>query len=360
MNSEQQAKLRAPFDKGEIDYLSKQGRQLSYVSHARVTDRLLAVDPEWTWEPMAVNPQTGSPMFDGDDLGRPTGMWIKLTVGGVTRLGYGTTEYPKRRDGSESDKLTSDGIKMIVSDALRNAAMRFGVGLDLWTKDVGDDVVVNSTPQPQTSRGANDNVPLGSAPTVKPSPMLPAADNEASLLGQSIGSHEHDDGPSGKYIIKKSQKTGKLYAQCNGKTEGKYCNAFPAYGALDTYIEQLKATDVDPADVPELNVSVPETVATNDHHAEFIKAALDAKFDVGRKWITTFDNERLRALTEHIEEAGKVPAVTMKKAHYGDRADLSRDQLLTLADTLFSEHQRLTGKATQDEIDINLEEIPFE
>jgi hypothetical protein len=51
-------------------------------------------------------------------------MWIRLTVCGVTRLGYGAA------DGKQG----GDAVKEIIGDALRNAAMRFGAALDLWHK----------------------------------------------------------------------------------------------------------------------------------------------------------------------------------------------------------------------------------
>ena len=54
---------------------------LDYVGHAAATDRLLDADPKWSWEPMAVTPD-GLPAFD-----RNGGLWIKLTVDGVTRIG---------------------------------------------------------------------------------------------------------------------------------------------------------------------------------------------------------------------------------------------------------------------------------
>lgn len=91
---------------------------LDYVGHAALTDRLLDVDPEWSWEPVAFN-SDGLPAFD-----RIGGLWIKLTVLGVTRLGYGCA------DG----KSGGDAVKEIIGDALRNAAMRFGAALDLWHK----------------------------------------------------------------------------------------------------------------------------------------------------------------------------------------------------------------------------------
>jgi len=92
--------------------------QLSYVGHAALTDRLLDADPHWSWEPMALSP-TGTPLLDNDG-----GMWIKLTVAGVTRLGYGDAQ----------GKMGGDAMKERIGDALRNAAMRFGAALDLWHK----------------------------------------------------------------------------------------------------------------------------------------------------------------------------------------------------------------------------------
>ena len=110
--------LRKPFPDHQISYLPKGGTKLAYVGHAALTDRLLDVDLGWTWEPLAMNPH-GLPVMD--DLG---GMWIRLTVCGVTRLGY----------GHAGNKQGGDAIKEIIGDALRNAAMRFGAALDLWHK----------------------------------------------------------------------------------------------------------------------------------------------------------------------------------------------------------------------------------
>lgn len=94
--------------------------QLSYVGHAALTDRLLEADPNWTWEPLAFGPD-GYPVIDRDG-----GMWIKLTVCGVTRLGYGDAQ----------GKTGGDAMKERIGDALRNAGMRFGAALELWHKGV--------------------------------------------------------------------------------------------------------------------------------------------------------------------------------------------------------------------------------
>lgn len=140
------ALLRAPFPENQISKLPKPSKKqtdelkadfkkgarcgvcggwhqpdvvhLDYVGHAALTDRLLDVDPLWSWEPMGFAPD-GTPAFD-----KTGGLWIKLTVCGVTRLGYGAA------DG----KTGGDAVKEIIGDAMRNAAMRFGAALDLWHK----------------------------------------------------------------------------------------------------------------------------------------------------------------------------------------------------------------------------------
>jgi len=129
--------LREPFKENQIGYLTKGGVKLAFVGHAALTDRLLDADPMWVWEPLAMG-DGGLPVMD--EMG---GMWIKLTVCGVTRLGY----------GHAGAKSGGDAIKEVIGDALRNAAMRFGAALDLWHKgDLhGDD---EGEPPKQATRPA--------------------------------------------------------------------------------------------------------------------------------------------------------------------------------------------------------------
>jgi hypothetical protein len=141
------AKLREPFTGGQISKLPKPTKaqtaavnadykkgikcklcdawhhpdvvHLDYVGHAALTDRLLSVDPLWQYQPMAKGAD-GLPAYDS----KAGGLWIELTVGGMTRPGYGDA------DG----KTGGNAIKEMIGDALRNAAMRFGCALDLWHK----------------------------------------------------------------------------------------------------------------------------------------------------------------------------------------------------------------------------------
>lgn len=98
------------------NYLTSAHMHIEYVGHAEVTDRLREADPDWNWEPLAKD-ALGLPAFDVHG-----GLWIRLTVAGVPRLGYG------HADG----KKGGDAVKETIGDALRNAAMRFGVALNLW------------------------------------------------------------------------------------------------------------------------------------------------------------------------------------------------------------------------------------
>jgi hypothetical protein len=118
MTPEKAKMLREPFPESAIQTLTIANRDLQYVNHAAVTQRLLEVDPHWNWEPVAFD-AAGLPAFDPKG-----GLWIRLTVCGITRYGYGEPQ------GSDH----YDRIKGAIGNAIRVAAMRFGVGIDLWSK----------------------------------------------------------------------------------------------------------------------------------------------------------------------------------------------------------------------------------
>jgi hypothetical protein len=186
--------LREPFPKHQISLLPKPTKKdnpkgkcpecggwhglpavhLEYVGHAALTDRLLEADPEWTWEPLALH--EGLPAFD-----KSGGLWIKLTVCGVTRLGYGHAE-------NSSFKEIGAREKEVIGDALRNAAMRFGAALDLWHKgDLhGDDD--DPTPPPQKPTTSHNVPPKTVKNTTQPALGTPVS--EAQLKRMFAISHE--------------------------------------------------------------------------------------------------------------------------------------------------------------------------
>lgn len=103
-----------------VDKLPKGGTTLDYMGHAAVTRALIEVDPEWNWEPVV--DESGIPVIQ--QRGKRLVMWGRLTVLGKTITCCGTCEDRKFEPEKE-----------LIGDLLRNGAMRFGIGLSLWSKD---------------------------------------------------------------------------------------------------------------------------------------------------------------------------------------------------------------------------------
>lgn len=126
-------------DPGIVSKLPKGGIQLDFVGHADITRILIEIDPLWTWEPC------------GWLLGRPdihiengiATMWARLTLLGKTMIGLGSCRADK-----------GDYEKELIGDFLRNASMRFGICLSLWTKSEWEDLGGTQKPAgaPQTSK----------------------------------------------------------------------------------------------------------------------------------------------------------------------------------------------------------------
>lgn len=126
--------LRAPFP---ADLIGRNQDGMDFVGHAAVTDRINTVDPAWNWEPFACN-ENGTPLITYRPMGERTNkkgdtytwsvasLWINITICGVTRPAVGNADcYP-----------WSDSVeKQLISDAIKNGAMRFGVAIDLWSKE---------------------------------------------------------------------------------------------------------------------------------------------------------------------------------------------------------------------------------
>ena len=118
-----------------VGKLPKGGIQLDFVGHADITRILIEIDPLWSYEPCGWD--NGRPAIHVEN-GMAT-MWAYLIVHGKKMLGVGSV----RADKQELDKE-------LVGDFLRNAAMRFGISLALWTKNEWEDLG-GHTPAPQKS-----------------------------------------------------------------------------------------------------------------------------------------------------------------------------------------------------------------
>lgn len=121
-----------------VGTIPRNGINLAYVSHADITKILIEIDPLWSWQPVEwVN---GRPAINIEN-GTAT-MWATLTLLGKSMLGVGSVRADKQ-----------DLDKELVGDFLRNAAMRFGIALSLWSKqDWSDNTTITSLPAAQAKR----------------------------------------------------------------------------------------------------------------------------------------------------------------------------------------------------------------
>lgn len=101
-------------------YMTTGHVHIDYVGHAEATRILIEIDPTWTWEPVAWT-DDGHPAIT--IRGATAEMWGRLTLLGKTLPCVGTAEAGKADVGKE-----------LIGDLLRNGAMRFGIGLQLWSK----------------------------------------------------------------------------------------------------------------------------------------------------------------------------------------------------------------------------------
>ena len=121
-----------------VGKLPKGGAQLDFVGHADVTKMLIEIDPMWTWEPVAFDTD-GLPAYRVENGMAHMAGW--LVINGVRRLGVGSVMHNK-----------PDLLKELASDFIRNAAMRFGVCLSLWTKQEWEDIPSKNAPvQPKVA-----------------------------------------------------------------------------------------------------------------------------------------------------------------------------------------------------------------
>jgi hypothetical protein len=140
-----------------VGKLPKGGMQLDFVGHADVTKMLIEIDAEWTWEPTAFD-ANGLPAYRVENGMAHMAGW--LTILGVRRLGVGSVMHNK-----------PDLLKELISDFIRNAAMRFGVCLALWTKQEWEDV--SHTPSTSVAKPA----PVAKVEPAKPTDPLVSMDN---------------------------------------------------------------------------------------------------------------------------------------------------------------------------------------
>jgi len=124
LTDEQVRELRRPYHVNAVKWLpigkiTSGVNMMPHIDASLVIERLSDVDPGWS--------EDTRPVLLGADVADPMGLkhqspWrCELTVGGVTRVGYGQLD-------AMSAQVDGKHIKAGESDALKRAALKFGVG----------------------------------------------------------------------------------------------------------------------------------------------------------------------------------------------------------------------------------------
>lgn len=232
-------------DPSIVGKLPRGGITLDFVGHAEITRILIDIDVNWNWQPVGI--VNGRPAIN-ETNGIAT-MWGYLTINGKTMMGVGS---------ARSDKPDLD--KELVGDFLRNASMRFGICLSLWSKSEWEE-----TPAPKPAGVVSqENIE-----------RFKTACKEAGLDPNKV-----------------AQEAGVLLVGLKDSDMGKLRDAFkklkeqPAQKPTDIPLSNIEAeeaiiaafdaTPVEPIHVPNVKPKDPESKATQAQLAK-VRALMMAK-----------------------------------------------------------------------------------
>lgn len=140
-------------DPAIVGKLPKGGTQLDFVGHADITRILIEIDPTWRLVPIAW--ENGRPACNiVNDMAT---MWFEMTLLGVSRLAIGSAK-----------SNAPDLDKVLYGDALRNGAMRFGISLQLWSRQEWTDLDHNPAPKAAPTRTTGSIATSGTTPQPTP------------------------------------------------------------------------------------------------------------------------------------------------------------------------------------------------
>jgi len=152
-----------------VGKLPKGNTQLDFVGHADITRILIEIDPHWRLVPIAW--ENGRPAVNiVNDMAT---MWFEMTLLGQARLAIGT---------AKANSMDLD--KVLYGDALRNGAMRFGIGLSLWTKQEWDDLDHHTPAKPAVKPAAK---PTGTAAKKPTTPLTEAQIEQFKVACDNAG-----------------------------------------------------------------------------------------------------------------------------------------------------------------------------
>lgn len=191
-----------------VGTIPRNGINLAYVSHADITKILIEVDPLWSWHPAGW--ENGRPAINVEN--NTATMWGSLTLLGKSMLGVGSVRADKQ-----------DLDKELIGDFLRNAAMRFGIALSLWSKqDWSDNTTITSLPAVQAKRADEAKPYVGNHPAKGvPSPKVvrefvqdnePTPDEVAEIASQFNATIVENITPTTKPVASSGAKVSEKQA----------------------------------------------------------------------------------------------------------------------------------------------------
>lgn len=138
MNRATQIQISKPWNKTFVKKVNKGFGDIDYVEHTQVTQKLIALIPD-------LQITTGEPVYDkiedvnGVSRSFVTGIKVRVqgTVDGnwVTREDYGMCDKPFFHENPNKVQNNGQRIKECISDGLKRAGMRMGVGIELYDTD---------------------------------------------------------------------------------------------------------------------------------------------------------------------------------------------------------------------------------
>ena len=136
----------------------------TYVGHAALTRRLLEIDPGWDADWVAKTPSGNPDLISTESA---VMAWMRLTLCGITHMDIGV-----------ADRGNRNSLQDLYGNALRRCAMRFGIALELWSKEELEDFA-----PPGEDPGDPDAPPAGEVEEELASPAdLAELNDEIALI----------------------------------------------------------------------------------------------------------------------------------------------------------------------------------
>ena len=138
MSRSTQIQISKPWNKTFVKKINKGFGDIDYVEHTQVTQKLIALIPD-------LDITTGDIIYDKiedvNGVARSFVTGLKVTLTGtvdnklITREDYGMCDKPFFHENPNKVQNNGQRIKECMSDGIKRAAMRMGVGIELYDTD---------------------------------------------------------------------------------------------------------------------------------------------------------------------------------------------------------------------------------